>query len=203
MAGEGIGSAATVEVGRWSDLPVRPWRNGAGAVRELARGSHGPRGPGWRVSIADITSDGPFSRFDGCDRVLTLVTGDRLTLEVDGAANLLQPGRPFRFDGAAAVRAELPEGPVQALNLITDRKAACEGEVSVAHPAAGRVETAAGETVVLVNIGLADVEVPLGARPTRLGRFDWLVVAGERAIVLPGTGTLALVRVRARTAGAS
>ncbi len=56
-------------------LPATPWKNGGGVTREIVCQ---PPGAGlaafdWRVSIATIASDGPFSLFAGIDRVITLL----------------------------------------------------------------------------------------------------------------------------------
>ena len=40
----------------------------------------------WRISLADITVDGPFSVFPGRHRLLTVVDGPVLGLEVDARA---------------------------------------------------------------------------------------------------------------------
>ena len=54
-----------------------PWKNGGGSTDEIATY---PRGAGldafdWRVSIAHVASDGPFSRFPGVERTITLLEG--------------------------------------------------------------------------------------------------------------------------------
>ena len=47
---------------RFDDLPPQPWRNGGGVTRALLTWPHADD---WavRVSVADITRDGPFSAF--------------------------------------------------------------------------------------------------------------------------------------------
>ena len=49
---------------RFADYRVTPWKNGAGVTREIAAaaasvGSETP--PDWRISMATITEDAPFS----------------------------------------------------------------------------------------------------------------------------------------------
>src|SRR5690349_3273385 len=94
----------TVRVLRAESRKATPWLNGGGVTREVA--GH-PEGAGladfaWRVSLADVGQGGPFSRFDGVDRVITVVRGDGMALTVDGKLHeLAKPYRPFAFDGEA------------------------------------------------------------------------------------------------------
>ena len=101
---------------RAADVRPEPWANGGGTTRELARADDGS----WRISLADIGSDGPFSVFAGRHRVLTVVDGPVLDLDVDGEPHVVEPQRPFAFSGDATVVASVPEGPVRALNVVVD-----------------------------------------------------------------------------------
>ncbi|PKH42789.1 HutD protein [Nocardioides alpinus] len=99
---------------RSDEVPPRPWGNGGGTTRELATADDGA----WRISLADVDRDGPFSTFPGRHRLLTVVDGPVLGLEVDGETHVVEPHRPFAFSGDAAVVASVPEGAVRALNVI-------------------------------------------------------------------------------------
>ncbi len=101
---------------RSSDVPTQPWANGGGTTRELARADDGS----WRISLADIEADGPFSTFAGRLRLLTVVDGPVLGLDVDGETHVVEPQRPFSFSGDAAVVATVAEGAVRVLNVIVD-----------------------------------------------------------------------------------
>lgn len=92
----------------------QPWRNGRGTTRELATGD------GWRVSLADLTADGPFSHFPRTDRVFTPL-GDGFGLVVDGVAVDVRRHQPIRFPGEAEVSVQGLTRPTQALNVMTDR----------------------------------------------------------------------------------
>jgi environmental stress-induced protein Ves len=101
---------------RAADVRPEPWANGGGTTRELARADDGS----WRISLADVERDGPFSTFAGRHRLLTVVEGAVLDLEVDGHAHVVEPQRPFAFGGDAAVVASVPEGAVRVLNVVVD-----------------------------------------------------------------------------------
>ena len=101
---------------RSADVAPQPWANGGGTTRELLRADDGA----WRLSLADVDTDGPFSTFPGKHRLLTVVDGPVLALVVDGVEQVVEPRRPFAFDGDADVVASVPEGPVRVLNVIAD-----------------------------------------------------------------------------------
>src|SRR5205085_4350551 len=73
---------------------AQPWRNGTGVTREIAR---------WpatgeydiRASIADVTTDGPFSTFPGYRRWSVLLGAP---IELDGH-RLLELGDMLEVDG--------------------------------------------------------------------------------------------------------
>lgn len=110
---------------RVADRIAAPWKNGGGVTREVAAWPPGAGMAGfdWRVSLADVAADGPFSTFPGVDRVLTVIEGDGLVLTVEGAATRLEAGAPFAFAGEAAVTARLTAGPVRDLNVMVRRGA--------------------------------------------------------------------------------
>ena len=101
---------------RSDEVTPQAWANGGGTTRELAVADDGA----WRISLADVDRDGPFSTFPGRQRLLTLVEGPVLDLEVDGDAHVVEPQRPFAFSGDAAAVASVPEGPVRVLNVVVD-----------------------------------------------------------------------------------
>jgi len=115
-----------------------PWRNGGGVTREIA--CYPARADiqsfEWRMSIAEVVRDGPFSDFSGIDRVITLLSGKGLRLvsrQGDrGSMNHLldEPFQPFDFSGDLPITAELLDGPCQDFNVMT-RRGVCAAQVSV------------------------------------------------------------------------
>lgn len=101
------------------DLAVSPWKNGGGVTREIAR-SEDERGLVWRLSVADVASDGPFSHFPEMVRVLTVIEGAGLALNCPGGIITAEKGAPVRFRGDIPVDCRLVDGPVRDFNLIFD-----------------------------------------------------------------------------------
>lgn len=101
------------------------WKNGGGETVEIY--VH-PPGAGlsdfdWRVSMAHVASDGPFSCFEGIDRTLALLAGEgmRLAIEGLGEALLTPESPPLRFPADAPTQAALTNGPITDLNVMTRR----------------------------------------------------------------------------------
>ena len=84
----------------------------------------------WRLSIADVESEGPFSAFAGMTRILTVIEGEGLAITIDGVEQRLDRYMPLRFDGGATTSATLPAGPIRDFNLIT-RTGTVNGRVDI------------------------------------------------------------------------
>ena len=66
----------------------------------------------WRVSLADVTADGPFSAFPGIDRTLTVVEGAGMDLVVDGEHHIVdEPLWPHDFPGDRPTEASCCPAP--------------------------------------------------------------------------------------------
>jgi environmental stress-induced protein Ves len=99
------------------------WNNGAGWTREIIRVPDRADWH-WRLSIAEIESDAPFSVYPGIDRELVLLSGNgvRLRFEDGEAHELLPPHDRLRFAGERVVAGELLDGPTQDFNLMWRRQ---------------------------------------------------------------------------------
>jgi uncharacterized protein len=104
-----------------ADYRRMPWRNGGGTTTELTVAPGEPFL--YRVSIADVASDGPFSRYGGYDRHIMLLSGAGMTLDcgAHGRIDLDVPFEPHAFSGDWEVHGTLGGGPVRDFNLIVDR----------------------------------------------------------------------------------
>ena len=96
-----------------------PWANGRGVSYEVARESDAAGEWRWRLAIAPITEDGPFSPLPGVHRELTLIEGNGLVLTIDGNMVGCHPGHVVRFAGYSHTHAALTQGPVVDLNVMS------------------------------------------------------------------------------------
>ena len=103
-----------------------PWKNGGGETTEIIAS---PEGAGldefeWRISMARVAMDGPFSRFPDVDRTLCVIEGEALALTIAGKPEvvLTQVSAPFGFPGDVAVTSHLVKGPITDLNVMTRRE---------------------------------------------------------------------------------
>ena len=109
---------------RNADLVRVPWKNGGGTTAEVAAFPEGSTFEtfGWRISMADVASDGPFSAFPGIDRTLIVVEGDGIELDVEGIVYPLDAANPkLSFSGDDITTGRLLSGPIRDLNVMTRR----------------------------------------------------------------------------------
>lgn len=110
---------------RAGDHKRMPWKNGKGETVEIAVFPEGASVDtfDWRISMAPVVSDGPFSVFPDIDRTLSILTGDGMMLSVEGMMPTIlgRKSVPFSFAGDAKTEAVLQAGPITDLNVMTRR----------------------------------------------------------------------------------
>lgn len=113
---------SALNVLRAADYPRMPWKNGGGSTEEITRDAgQGLDGFGWRISIADIAQDGGFSLFSGYQRVITVLQGAGMNLNIDGRPSRdLMPFDALAFSGNSQVECTLLGGTIRDFNLIYD-----------------------------------------------------------------------------------
>ncbi len=114
---------------RQAELIETPWKNGGGVTRNVASASMNGNHI-WRLSIADVEQDGPFSDFTGLVRILTVIKGNGIALESKQGTMDARPWVPVRFDGALEIYGHLTSGPLTDLNLMFDPRY-CDGNVVI------------------------------------------------------------------------
>lgn len=174
----------TLQVLRAADRAASPWKNGGGVTREVASSPSGTGDFDWRVSLADVACGGPFSFFEGVDRVITVVEGDGMALTVDGVETVVSEHyQPFHFSGDARTDCRLLGGPLVDFNVMT-RRGAASAEVRFAT-----------ERTVLTGTALAIVfEGTAALDGAELGPLD-AVLLSDGSLVLEVEGLAAVVSI--------
>lgn len=144
-----------------------PWRNGGGSTTELAIYPEGSAlGTGapflWRLSMARVEQDGPFSTFAGYDRTLVLLQGSGVQLSFGSHAppvTLSAPLQLCRFAGEWETSCRLIDGTVRDFNVIVDRKRGRAAVESVALTSQPRTMELHGHTTLFfVAQGVMELE---------------------------------------------
>lgn len=160
-----------------------PWKNGLGLTLEVARHPAGDGPFDWRVSIARVDTDGPFSLFPGIDRILLPLDGEGILLEdpARGTATILRPLEVARFDGDRTTIGRLLGGPIRDFNVMTRRGAAL-AKATVERGTA--FEGGAGDSTVRLFHGVA------GTATARCEGREFALAAGETLLVSPPSAAL-------------
>ena len=96
-----------------------PWKNGGGVTHEIAKSEEDGAWL-WRLSIAEVATDGPFSAFPGLSRILTVIEGEGLQLHLPDQNLSALPDKPVAFSGDVPVTSTLINGPIRDFNVIYD-----------------------------------------------------------------------------------
>lgn len=102
------------------DHIAMPWANGGGITYEVARYPNNGDFD-WRISLADIDSDGPFSVLSGIDRTLVLLEGRQVVLTNQAEVKQLDELHVFNFPGEIAYECKLSAGFAKDLNIMIRR----------------------------------------------------------------------------------
>ena len=147
-----------------------PWKNGGGVTTEIAVS---PEGAGldafdWRISMAHVAQDGPFSAFPGVDRTLCVLAGLGITLAFagKGEVTLGKMSDPFSFAADAAVHGKLHGEPIDDLNVMSRRARWCHAVERVDVYEAWECVAGCDVTALVCVKG----EIELDARPLPLLR---------------------------------
>jgi uncharacterized protein len=155
-----------------------PWRNGRGETAEVAIGPAGATlgDFDWRVSMARVDGDGPFSIFPQTDRTLTVLRGDGMRLSVAGSApvDMTRDSEPLAFPGDVAVEAALLGDTVTDLNVMT-RRDRLKHSMRLLRVVES-IELALKAPLVLLVCAEATAHVEVNAQTVTLATFDTLLL---------------------------
>ncbi|MGE4064181.1 MAG: HutD family protein [Rhodospirillaceae bacterium] len=144
-----------MQIVRASSYKRMPWKNGGGETTEILVSPAGAdfAAMDWRLSMATVAADGPFSSFPGIDRTLSVLSGT-LRLEIAGASvDLMEMSPPYTFAGEAAVNGVVLRGPVTDLNVMTRRDKLKHEVRRIAVTGEKSVPVAAGVVLLFCHTG--------------------------------------------------
>ena len=151
---------------RATDCRRMPWKNGRGETAEIAICPAGAPFDkfDWRVSMARVEADGPFSLFDGIDRTLAILDGAGLRLRIAGRpmTEITPSSAPCTFAADVATDATLVAGPITDLNVMTRRGRATHSVRRQDFAAVARLEGHAQTTLVVCATGRLGVATANG-----------------------------------------
>ncbi|WP_206245337.1 HutD/Ves family protein [Novosphingobium terrae] len=188
---------------RAADRCPQPWKNGGGITSDVL--VHPPGADmesfDWRISLAEVGQQGPFSAFPGVDRILTVIEGT-LELEIDGARCRIDHGSPpHPFSGDASAYGWPGDGLVRDVNVMVRRAA---GRAAVAREAvAARAVLDVAPQTVLVVMALDALSASVAGEDLALQPLDALLMPepGTLHLQAPGTARFLSVRLMAAETG--
>jgi uncharacterized protein len=178
-----------------------PWKNGGGVTIDIADAYAPGSRPGgwsgmlWRLGRTRIVEPGPFSDLTGYDRILTVIGGRGLVLEIAGGESLdvREPFCPVRFSGEDRIMSRLEAGPVAVFNLMSDRRHAIEVTILSGQ------ETCKLGAAINIAYAIEDSEIVIGGEPFAL-KVDEALRSDEGGELTMRGGRVALSTISSRSA---
>ncbi len=175
---------------RAADHKRMPWKNGGGVTTEIA--VH-PDGAGldsfeWRLSMATVSADGPFSNFAGIDRTLAVLEGEGIVLSVEGMADatLTRTSPPLAFPADSQASARVIDGPILDFNVMTRRgRFAHTVERVAAGPKPVSVD---GAEMVAILCGQGSATIASDGTHQTLGPQDAVILHDATCTLTPHAG---------------
>ncbi|HEX4972345.1 MAG TPA: HutD family protein [Steroidobacteraceae bacterium] len=177
---------------RNADYPSRPWKNGGGTTRDILVSPPGASLDefDWRLSLAQVDRDGPFSRFDDIDRTLVLLSGAMTLHEPDRRIELVR-GEPVEFPGERTMDATLQGGATLDFNVMTRRGRVTHDVRHEVFSTRTNVEATDGSTIVLFAL-----ESGLRVDGESLNTYDTAVIVAQSVVMSAATHRAAALIVR-------
>jgi uncharacterized protein len=168
------------------DYKRMPWKNGGGETVEIAifpeKASLADFD--WRVSMATVATDGPFSSFPGIDRTLSILQGKGMRLMIEGRGPALMTGEtaPLPFPADVATSATLVDGPIVDLNVMTRRGRLTHSVQRLALDHPHRAKNLGGTILVLCHGGA--VRLTASDATADLAAGDTAVLTGAASLTI-------------------
>ncbi|TXH34315.1 MAG: HutD family protein [Rhodospirillaceae bacterium] len=132
-----------------------PWRNGGGQAMDIAAQAATAGSADeftWRVALAEIDRDGPFSAYgQGIERIITLLDGAGFDLDVadSPAISVRERHMPVRFRGDKPTSCRLQDGRCIVFNVMHDHAHSAQLNIITPVPNQPLIFSPPGRTTVL------------------------------------------------------
>lgn len=147
------------------DFKTLPWRNGLGSTVELiSEILEGHEAFSWRLSIASVANDGPFSDFSGYDRTLLLLEGAGITLH-NPNGNSIELNSSLdcaHFKGEDLINSSLHDGPIKDFNVMTLRSI-CTSSVTAIDETSESLLNINADKLLVYSIKPVNIQIGLEA----------------------------------------
>ena len=179
---------------RSNDYQRMPWKNSGGTTTEIWKAASPAGEMLWRLSIADVASDGPFSEFPGIDRWIMVISGKGMDLTIEGlgAKHLDRPFEPLFFPGDAKTECKLIDGPIRDFNFMIAHSFG-KGTLQVLRLTAGMTaplgENTAAIHVLAGNVGIETNDIQ------DLAASDTWIAEQPGKVKITGEALLAIISI--------
>lgn len=181
-----------------------PWANGLGTTAVIARSPETDHWA-WRLSLADVVNDGPFSSLPGIDRWIAVARGGRMALQAGAPDEFMstvldETHGAVSFSGDGDTSCRVLDGPLVDVNLML-RRGRAAGTLDVQELGAGERWSWAVRAVVVLSGRVELVAVGDDAAGVVLdgATFDSVVIDGGQdalvSLVAAGPARLAVALV--------
>ncbi len=207
---------STIQIIRYEECESSLWKNSGGSTKQLLIW---PKGADlsnfdFRISIATISSDGPFSIFPGIDRQLCILEGEGVRLNIKGndleqsGEIILRPNDlPFFFSGETQIDSMLLDNQILDFNVMTRRgnytarieRIECNGKVQIETNWTSAYKLANTQPIQFL-LPLAPISCIYQGTKITLQSYDLLQLAEEKnttveCLTLISHQTMQLIRV--------
>ncbi|MEJ5020050.1 HutD family protein [Ochrobactrum vermis] len=177
-----------------------PWKNGGGVTVEIAVHPQGASVDDfdWRISMASVANDGPFSVFPGIDRTLSVLEGDGIVLDVEGQkSTLTRQSAPLAFAADSHSAARLIGSAITDLNVMTRRGRFAHRVQRL--PVGGTTLTQANGDPTLLFCAEGQIDLISAGKAMKLAKLDCAVLTNCDALPLElkGKGDAYLISISA------
>jgi environmental stress-induced protein Ves len=147
--------------------------------------------------MAQVEAGGPFSSFPGVDRTLSILEGSGMMLDIEDRrpVTLTEASAPYSFPADDTTHAELIDGPVTDLNVMTRRGR--YGHTVTRYEIAGTGDFVPGGSPSVLFCHAKDLRIRGEGFEAELGMFDAAVFGEDigNGLQVEGSGRLFLIEI--------